>query len=190
MPTAADILDAAEAIHQREGLAALSLRRVADAVGVTPMALYRHYADKDALLDALVARGFSILEGYFAAAAAKRSPRARIGAGVTQYREFALDHPRLFELMYFVRRRGVPTAPDSLRVTPSPSFARLIESVNECMERGEIRRGDAGETILLVWATAHGLIALHFTGRFGGDDERFRALFDKVVTEQIRLLAP
>jgi AcrR family transcriptional regulator len=188
MPTPEQILDAAERIHSRHGLSELSLRRVARSVRVTPMAIYKHYADKSALLDALAARGFAILETYFADAVRKRTPMARVRAALTQMREFALEHPRYYELMYFARRGRVPTAPAALRETSSRSFARLIADVYACMESGEIRKGDPGETILLVWATAHGLIALHFSGRFGNDVGVFRNIFDRALGEQLRLL--
>jgi AcrR family transcriptional regulator len=188
VPTSGDILDAAERIHRDQGLAALSVRRVAEAVGVTPMALYKHFADKDDLLNALVARGFERLETYFAVAAAKRTPVNRIRAALTQYREFALAEPRMFELMFLVPRRGVPPAPDSLRQSPSPSATLLIAAVAACIQSGEITADEPAEVLLLLWATVHGLIALHISGRFGGDAERFRKIFDAVVRNQFELL--
>jgi AcrR family transcriptional regulator len=184
MSTADDILDAAEAIHRKHGLAALSTRKVADVVGVTPMALYKHFADKGALLDALAGRGFAILERYLARALDRTTPLERITAGLTQFREFALAEPRYFELMYFAQRNQVPSAPESLRESSSPSFTAFIEAVREHFGSSV----DPGELILLVWATAHGLIALHFSGRFGGDDARFRVLFDRAVSRQLALL--
>ena len=54
MDTAGEILVAARTAFNAGGLAALSLRDVAREVGITPMAIYRHYANKQALIDALV----------------------------------------------------------------------------------------------------------------------------------------
>lgn len=51
-----EILDAALDIADEHGVDAVSMRTVADRVGVTPMALYRHVKDKAALLDAMVGR--------------------------------------------------------------------------------------------------------------------------------------
>jgi AcrR family transcriptional regulator len=187
MPSPEAILDVAERIHRKHGLPALSLRRLAKAVGVTPMALYRHFEDKDALLNALAERGFARLETFLAKAAAKRDPLARVRAGIVQYREFALAQRRLFELMFLVPRRGVPGAPGSLRETSSPSFAKLIEALKECMERGTLPRADPAQLILLVWGTAHGLIGLHYSGRFGSDI-RFRTVFDTMLHLQFHLL--
>lgn len=190
MPTPQQILDAAADIYRAEGFDALSIRRVAEEVGVTPMALYHHFANKDALLDALVARGFEMLERRFADAVAQGSVMLRLRAGITAYREFALAEPRLFELMYLRPRPNVPSAPASLASTTSPAFGRLIESLVESMRQGLVRAGEPASTILLIWSTIHGLIALHFSGRFGGDDARFRAVYDAAVNELFDLLRP
>jgi AcrR family transcriptional regulator len=182
------ILDAAERIHSRYGLPELTLRRVAKAVGVTPMAIYRHFEDKNALLDGLSDRGFGIWETYLEVAVRKRTPMTRLRAVLDQLREFALEHPRYFELMFFAKRGPIPNAPASLRETPSPSFTRVIADVRGMVGANELRRGDPGETLLLLWATAHGLIALHFTGRFGGNASTFRAIYDRVLARQLALL--
>jgi AcrR family transcriptional regulator len=187
MPSPDTILTVAERIHRKHGLQALSLRRIAKVVGVTPMALYRHFKDKDALLTALAARGFAILETFLAEAATRRDPLSRVRAGLVQYREFALAERRLFELMFLVPRRDVPSAPESLRATSSPAFGTLIGALKDCMEDGTLRRADPAQVILLLWGTAHGLIALHYSGRFGNDGH-FRALFDAMLNFQFQLL--
>ena len=187
-PTRDRILDAAERIHSRRGLSDLTLRRVAKAVGVTPMAIYKHFEDKNALLDGLAERGFGIWETYLEVAVRKRTSMTRLRAVMHQAREFALEHPRYFELMFLARRGPIPKAPASLRETPSPSFTKVIADVRQMIDAGELRRGDPGETILLLWATAHGLIALHFSGRFGDSNAVFRGVYDRAMATQLDLL--
>ena len=180
-PTRERILNAAERIHSKHGVSELTLRRVAKAVRVTPMAIYKHFKDKNALLDGLAERGFGIWETYLEVAVSKRTPMTRLRAVLDQAREFALEHPRYFELMFLAKRGSIPNAPASLRETPSPSFTKVIADVRGMIDAGELRRGDPGETILLLWATAHGLISLHFTGRFGGSSTAFRGIYDRAM---------
>jgi len=184
------ILRAAKAIHERNGLAALTMRRVSARVGLTPMALYRHFADKDALLDALVAEGFTQFEGFVARAADAPTPAERFRAVLHGYVDFALTHPRTFELMFFVPRTNVPAAPASLASTPSPAFTRIIAAVREAMRDGTIVTDDSPQLLLLAWGTVHGLVALHFSGRFGHDDAVFRRIADDQISRLMRLLAP
>ena len=188
-PARLRILSAARRIHRTRGVAALSIRAVAREVGLTPMAIYRHFEDKDALLMALVQEGFEKLEVEFAKAVKTKTPLKAVERLLLAYGEFAIEQPHAFELMFLIRRTGVPEAPASLRVSPSPSFEAAIAAVREGMETGALRRDDPGETILTVWAAAHGLIALHFTGRFKGDDDVFRTIYRRAVKRLLVMLA-
>ena len=180
-PPRARILQAAERLLRTDGIAGVSTRRVAGEVGVTAMAMYRHFRDKDALIQALVETGFARWEARLAEAVAAGSPREKIVNAIAAYREFALAEPRYFELMFLVPRPGVPLAPESLRATPSPSFAAVIAAVHACMTNGEFLSADPSQTILMMWGLAHGLLALHFTGRFGFDEPLFRRRYDEAV---------
>ena len=182
------ILRAARRIYEKDGLAGLSMRRVSARVGLTPMALYRHYADKDALLDALVAEGFAQFEVVVQHAADEPTPLARVRAVCEGYVEFALSYPRMFELMFLIPRPGVPSAPASLQSSPSASFTRIIASVHEAMQAGTIVADDPAQVMLLLWGTVHGLVALHFSGRFRFDDAAFRQLASAQIDRALRLL--
>jgi AcrR family transcriptional regulator len=190
VPTADEILAVAARMLRDDGVDALSLRRVAEAVGVTPMALYNHFDNKGALLDALVAEGYRRWEGYLARALGRRTPLGRVREGLRQYREFALDEPRFFELMFLTPRPGIPGAPASLADTPSATFNALAAAAAEALGGSAAAPSDPRETILLLWAAAHGLVALHFTGRFGGDPAAFRRAYDRALGTLLRLLAP
>ena len=146
------------------------------------MAMYRHFRDKDALVQALIVAGFARWEARLAEAVRATHARERIANALQAYRDFALEDPRYFELMFLVPRPGVPLAPESLRATPSPSFAAVIASVQQRMASGELAPGDPGQTILMLWSLAHGMMALHFTGRFGFDDALFRRRYDETTT--------
>jgi AcrR family transcriptional regulator len=183
------IVRAAQRIYEKEGMAGLSMRRVSARVRLTPMALYRHFDDKDALLDALVAEGFARFESYVARAAEEASAIDRFRAVLQQYIEFALANPRTFELMFLIPRVGIPAAPASLERSPSPAFTRIIASVEEAMRNGALAADDPGRTMLFSWSAIHGLIALHFSGRFGFDDAVFRGVASEQIDRLIRLLA-
>jgi AcrR family transcriptional regulator len=177
------ILTVAHRALRKHGSAALSLRQVAGKVGVTPMAIYRHFKDKDDLLEALVADGFARWETYLAEAVRADAPWARVERALLAYAEFAVAEPRLFELMFMVPRPRAPIAPQSLSATSSPSFGVVIASFSEALGTR-----DVADSLLLGWAAAHGLICLHFSGRFGYEDERFRTEYARVVRRLLTLL--
>src|SRR6266498_2692423 len=90
-PTRQRILTIAERRYRDTGPSGLSIRQIAQEVGVTPMAIYRHFRDKDAIIEALVSAGFQKWEKQFAAAPEAQAPLDRIRAGLLSYVEFALE---------------------------------------------------------------------------------------------------
>src|SRR5215471_13015579 len=97
--TAEALLDAAERIVEAEGVEALTVRRVADAVGTTTRAVYSVFGSKDGLVVALGRRAFELLGAEIDAFPATRDPAADlVEAGVRVFRRFAIEHPALFRI--------------------------------------------------------------------------------------------
>ncbi len=95
------LIRAARKILEKDGLAELSLRQVARAVGVSPAAPYHHFADKHALLTAVATLGFAALRSEMLMRMAKETdPVARLDASGVGYVVFAVDNPALFRLMF------------------------------------------------------------------------------------------
>lgn len=95
------LIHAAQTILERKGLAALSLRGVARAARVSPAAPYHHFADKQALLDAVAAQGFDALRAAMDKRVAKATnPDERLDGCGVGYVVFALENPELFRLMF------------------------------------------------------------------------------------------
>jgi len=95
------LVRAARRILEKDGVAQLSLRRVARAAGVSPAAPYHHFADKQALLDAIATQGFAALTAGMRARMAKKSdPAGRLDASGVGYVVFAVENPTLFQLMF------------------------------------------------------------------------------------------
>lgn len=103
------VLDAALAVAEREGFQRLSMRLVARELGVSTMALYRHVANRDDLLDGLVER----LLGEVHLPEETLSWDQRLRALACELRALAHRHPELFELL--LRRRAVGAEATSAR---------------------------------------------------------------------------
>lgn len=105
------LLGAAEAVLERGGHTALSLREVARGAGVSHNAPYRHFADREALLATLAAEGFTRLAGALTDAAAAAAQGGRLRAAGRAYLRFARAHQALYLLMFGpdVRTSAHPT---------------------------------------------------------------------------------
>lgn len=177
VPTDRAIASAALDILEREGAEAVTMRRVANAVGITAMAIYRHFPNRAALLDAVAEGGFAAL----AAALCKR----RLAGNVVQrlekmgdlYLDHALANPRLFELMFLEPREGARRYPGDFKARRSPTATQVADLIAEGMRDGTFRNDDAWEIAFEMGALSHGLIALYLGGRVELSPAAFRALY-------------
>jgi AcrR family transcriptional regulator len=159
------LLDASLDLMEAEGLGALSLREVARRAGVTHQAPYHHFADKGALMAALVAEGFGLLRDEMLLQLAKAGPgaAARLAAIGVGYVGFALEHPAHFRVMFRPELAGTVTAPEQREVT-TEAYRLLEESVAACVAEGLASRADQQALVLLSWSLVHGLAALWLDG--------------------------
>jgi hypothetical protein len=91
--------------------------------------------------------------------------------------EFALDEPRLCDLMFASRRKGVRRFPEDFRRNESPTGHVIAREVAALMERGAWRRDDPLEVGLALGAQAQGLVALRRAGRLTGGRKAFLELW-------------
>jgi AcrR family transcriptional regulator len=172
------LVDEAVRVIHREGVDALTLRGVGAALGVSRTALYRHFADKDALV-AVVAR-----EGFVALKAALDGARARVPGLRDQltamgaaYVRFALDNRAHYQVMFgrFLERcKDEP----GLMADAGAAFEALVDMIRDLQTAKLIRQDDPLVLSRFVWAAVHGIAMLAINGQLGSDDGAGVALYD------------
>jgi len=175
--TAFRIAAAARRLLDREGAEAVTMRRVAEAVGVTPMAIYRHYRDRASLLNALADEGFEELAARLAVKKFSGGVEERLTKMMEIYLEHALLRPPLFELMFLKPREGARRYPGDFKAGRSPTANLLAEAVQCGMDSGYFRKGDAWEIAFELGALSHGLLLLYLGGRMAIPPAQFRAFY-------------
>lgn len=153
-----EIMDAATELLLDDGGKAVSIRAVAAHVGVTPPSIYLHFADKDALLDAVCARYFERLDEVMQQVAAEQSATVdRLWAQGMAYVQFALRTPQL----YRIATMGEPRPGSDVDLTlNSSAFAHLRDSVQALVDEGTYPPGDVTVMSLELLTVAHGVAAL------------------------------
>lgn len=140
----------------------MSIRAVADAVGVTAPSIYLHFADKSELV-------FAVCESHFARfeAAARDAVEGvddaleRVYRRGRAYVRFGLDNPEHYRIMFMSRAESVPERfVDERVVAASSAFAGLVEDVQLCIQRGQLAGDDAFLVACGLWATVHGVTSL------------------------------
>jgi len=175
---------ALELMEGPDGVDGVTMRAVAAAAGVTTMATYKHFKNRDALLRAATAAEYPRIAGYFARANARTEvPGMR---GMLGYLNYALDHPQIFRYMFSSHRADAFVFPYDLKASKSPTFNILLTVVSELMERQVLRTDDVAETALSIWAHAHGLITLYLCGRIAAPRATFQKLYLRSLDRLLR----
>ena len=187
----AEILEATERLLLETGSEeAVSIRAVADAVGVTPPSIYRHFADKTALIFDVSALHFTALENRLReASAGVDDPVDRLVALGQAYIEFGVANPEPYRIMFMTRHDHVPHEYAGEILAKSAAFNLLLACVEEGIAAGRLRTdlGEAFELALGLWARVHGLTSLWVSmpDMPWADDDGFVARYAEVCLDGI-----
>lgn len=169
-----EILDATTELLLETGHAkAVSIRAVAQRVGVTSPSIYLHFADKDALLDAVCARYFERLDEEMQRVAVGKSSTIEVlRAQGLAYVRFARETPQLYRIA--TMGEGSPGSDVDMTLASS-AFVHMRDSIETLMAEGIYPQGDSMAAALELWTAVHGVAALLIAKPYlpWGDAEQF-----------------
>lgn len=183
------ILDAARTILGGEGLRALTMRRLAEAVDYAPASLYTHFANREALLAALCRDGMTTMRSELEAAILpQRQPRERLRALGTAYLRFALGHPQTYRLMFM---EDAAITKEIFTKVDWNEGARALELIAQTLTAlqaaGAVgRAADIARLTDVFWIGVHGLACLRLgcpTMPAGSDETLIEALVTLIAGE-------
>jgi AcrR family transcriptional regulator len=159
----AALLAQAEQTLRQHGLDGLSLRELARQIGVSHAAPRRHFADRQALLDALAQSGFARLGAELRGAAERAGEdyEARLRATNLAYVRFAVNDAALLELMFAGKHREQAGA---LHEAADRAFLVILQLIEEGQAGDVLEPGDPERIGLLLFATMQGIAALVTAG--------------------------
>jgi AcrR family transcriptional regulator len=140
---------------------AVSIRAIADAVGVTPPSIYLHFADKEELFIAVCDVRFEELDRLSASAAALATdPLDEVRKRGEAYIRFGLDNPEQYRVLFMDRQLAAAT---SDQVEKWACLVDMVGAVERAMSCGALATDDPFVVTLGLWAVAHGLVSLLIT---------------------------
>jgi AcrR family transcriptional regulator len=155
-----EILDAAKRLFTEEGFAHATMRRIAAEVGVSPTALYLHFADKEAILKAIAEDFFSeLLLRLHATESDDMPPLVRLRNRLRDYVEFGLERADEYRLTFQVREVRALKDPCGEADKADLSFEVLVTAVQGLMDARIFRGGDATLVAETIWVCMHGVTA-------------------------------
>jgi AcrR family transcriptional regulator len=182
---------AALQLLEKEGPAAVSMRRIAQAVGITPMAIYHHFPNREVLLKTVTDREFEKLAGFMDARQNEaRTEGERLLRVMDYYIDYAFKHPKVFDYVFSQYRTDARRFPKDFRARRSPTMNRVADTVADAMARREIQKDDVWEVAMELWAHIHGYVALFRAGRFALSEKQFRLLCRRSLKRLLHGLKP
>ncbi len=164
------LVEAARTSIRDEGAGSLSLRRLAAALGVSHPAVYRHFADKRALLAEVARDGFERLGAAMTAASSSvASPLDQLRAVGLAYVQFAAGDPAVFRLMFGERLRDREQHP-ALEHAAREAFAVMLATLARGQDAGLVREGDPQSLGQVAWGLVHGMATLWVDGQLELDE--------------------
>ena len=140
---------------------ALSIRAIAEAVGVTPPSIYLHFADRNELVFAVVEEGFRHLHGAMdEAVKGIEDPMRRIEARGRAYIDFGLTHPEHYRILMMSSPELTPERFGDVRLVDTADLGPLLQDVRDAIEAGQIRGDDPLMVASGLWIMVHGITSL------------------------------
>lgn len=183
-PARQRVLAGALAVVDERGLAGLTTRAVADRIGLTQPALYRHFASKEELVEAVLRRIGREFRAQVDEAARDRTPPVALRSALGAFRTFAVEHAHRYDTL-FLR----PPGRSGLSANPGSVFSRLVDIVGACIEDGFLSEDDPEELALTLAGMVRGLVGLYRRGRFESP-AAFEAFYERSLDRVFRGIGP
>ena len=166
------LLDAARDMIRTGGVEAVSLRKLADRVGVSRTAAYHYFKDKNVLLCTLAEESFRQWQEKIDAVFQDdtKSPAARYRGYIRWYMTYAMENTEYYDLMFGRAIWKKNTATDSLKALSYEIFQKHVVMTRRCQDQGLLPAKENSLRLAQVtWGTLHGLARLLIDGIYTDD---------------------
>jgi AcrR family transcriptional regulator len=161
------ILSCALDLYLEKGIHGLSMRQIAAKLDISATAIYRHYQNKQDLLDTIVAEAVKIFGGYLFAALSGATPEERFRLSSQAYLDFAMAQPKYYGVIFLEPHDQPELA----------NFQFFVDRVQECVDTGYFRKANPRSLALSIWAYDLGLMAIYLSGKSSMDEAAFRKFY-------------
>lgn len=157
------VLETAEEIIATEGVRNVTMRRIASSIDYAPTVLYRLFANKDDLMDHLIARGYGgVRDRYEEVMRHDLAPLERLAAVLAEYCSYALDHPNHYQMWFTTG--AISREDDRLKMQHGRLefgvFQQWLDCIEACREGGLFPGRDQFQVFQVLWTRMHGVISL------------------------------
>jgi len=163
------ILDASMKLFVEQGFENVSIRKIADLIEYSPTTVYLYFKDKNEILFNLHEMGFQKMAEYMADLWSIKNPLVRLHKMGEYYIQFGLENPAFYDLMFILKApmealQGMDANCEWR--SGDQAMGKLKETIQECMDKMLIEKGDADAISMAIWSMVHGMVSLAIRDRF------------------------
>ena len=171
----------------KEDVEKLTLKVLSDATGTSRSAIYKHFKNKDALIETIIERGFDKFDAettpHFKDESKALVDRFYLTGKL--YVEFARKNPNLYRLLFGKKYAHIREEILSIKDEDCSGFAALQKTVEDGQKQGVLKKEDSYKQAIIIWATMHGISSLIIDGFMDVEDvyeEMYDTLFETLLT--------
>jgi AcrR family transcriptional regulator len=187
------LVEAGIQILERDGLAALSVRKLAAETGSSTMAVYTHFGGMTGLIDAIASETFIRFTQALTDIPQTDDPVADFFVMGARYREFALANPQRYQMMFGTSAESLNWYHADLTVTGSAaarvdfavSFEALLDAVRRMIDAGRIRDDGVSVVAGRMWSISHGAALLEMAGFFGHEGHALTQILGPLTVDAL-----
>ena len=163
----------------KEDVDKLTLKILSDATGTSRSAIYKHFTNKDALLETIIEKGFDRFDEATTPYLNSKeySLVDKFYNTGKLYIEFAKNNPNLYRLLFGKKYAHIREELLSIKDEDCSGFAALKRTVEEAQKEGMLKKEDSYKQAIIIWASMHGLSSLIIDG-FMDVEEIYEELYD------------
>jgi AcrR family transcriptional regulator len=162
------ILDASMKLFVEQGYENVSIRKIADLIEYSPTTVYLYFKDKNEILFNLHEIGFQKMGEYTAPLWTIKNPLVRLHKMGEYYMQFGLENPEFYDLMFILKApmEGLKVVEKCEWKSGDQAIGRLKETLQECMDKKLVEKGDVDAISMVIWGMVHGMVSLAIRDRF------------------------
>lgn len=162
----AKILQAAKELFMQKGFEDTSIRNIAEKIEYSPTTIYLYFKDKDDIFCELHREGFTLLNQYFRPLSHVADPYERLKAINKAYIAFAMENGEFYDLMFIINSPMKSIQKDESDWEEGKrAFSFLVNTVQECIDKGYFKGMQVEIVAFTVWSMVHGIASLEIRNR-------------------------
>ncbi len=174
----------------KEDVEKLTLKVLSDATGTSRSSIYKHFKNKDALLETIIKRGFDKFDVEMTPYLHNKEKALidRFYLTGKLYVEFAKKNPNLYRLLFGKKYAHIREEILSIKDEECSGFTALQKTVEEGQKQGILKKEDSYKQAIVIWATMHGISSLIIDGFMDVEEiyeELYTTLFETLLSGMV-----